>query len=625
MQELNRLFSPFHIGKMTLRNRLVMAPMDTAFANDDNTLSSQLLEFYTARAKGGVGLVVLPSITVDAKVPFARNLVLWHDRYISDFHKLAEMFHSYDVKVIPELCHPGPGFTRLTELTVAQIQVIIGQFVEAARRAKEAGCDGVEIHAAHAFMLVGSFISALRNGRTDAYGGAIENRIKLPCDIIRSIHNAVGWDFPVLVRISTDELVPGGRNIRETQYIAPLLEAAGADALDLSVGIAGDWQNAPPTGSHYAINVSFARAIKERVNVPVMVVGRINDARLAEDILARNEADLIVMARALVADPELPVKSAAGTFEDIIPCIGCRICMAPNISPKKCTVNPTFGREGFAKLIPTARPKKILIAGGGPGGIQAAITASLRGHEVTLCEKQAVMGGRFNLAIAPPLKQEISKAIQYLLVQLTKSPVKVLYNTEVIPQLVAEMQPDSVIVATGARPLLPLIPGITGERVVTADDVLSYKATVKPGNVLVLGGGMVGCETADFIANPGYMRPSNRTMVTILEMQTEIALDMEGANRVLLLQRLHDKEVKILTSARVTELLPDGAVFNRIGNAESLHDFDTIVLAMGAVPDDQLSGEIKKSVPEVYVIGDAKEPRKALEAIAEGWETGSII
>jgi NAD(H)-dependent 7beta-hydroxy-3-oxo-delta4-cholenoic acid oxidoreductase len=626
--------------------------MATNYANADGTISRRLRDYLEARAKGGVGLIILEVTTIDGSFPYILNTIgLWDDKLIPSFRELTNAVHAPGAKVVPQLSHPGPeSISYLNgiqpvgpsvilshshkqicrELSIAEIERIIEQFGDAARRAREAGCDGVELHAAHSYMLLGSFISALRNRRSDDYGGSIEGRLKLPLEVIKNIRAKAGRDFPIILRISGDEVAPGGRDIRETQYIAPILAEAGADAFHISSGTFPEvsWRILPPTGTPRGLNVSLSKAVKEVVDVPVMVVGRINDPRFAEDILKRNEADLIVMGRALLADPDLPKKASAGSFDDIAPCIGCGLgCIAGREAGRRmtCLVNPTVGREKKMTISPAAKAKKVMVVGGGPGGLEVARVAALRGHQVTLYERETELGGQFKLAAVPPLKQELSKAIKYLSAQIEKAGVDVHLNTEVTPEIVKKVKPDVVIVATGGESLVPDIPGAKGAKVISAHDVLAGKVVVPCGNVLVLGGGMVGLEVADYLANPGDNAVIGCTSVTVVEMLENVGMDMVPEGRTLLMQRLREKGVRILTSATVKEILDDGVVVTRDGREEAICGMDCIILAMGAKSVDKLSEKIKDKVAEVYVIGDAKEPRKALEAIAEGAEVGRKI
>jgi len=668
MKALKKLFSPINIGRMEVKNRIAMAPMATDYANDDGTISQKLRDYHEARAKGGVGLITVEVTTIDGLSPYTPHTIgLWDDKLIPSMQEFTRVIHAHGAKIVPQLSHPGPESlspffhgiqpvgpsavmchstkTMCRELSVDEIERITEQFGDAARRARESGFDGVELHAAHSYMLLGSFISALRNRRTDDYGGSIEGRLKLPLEVIKNIHAKAGGDFPIILRISGDEVAPGGRDIRETQYIAPILAEAGVDAFHISSGTFPEvsWRILPPTGTPRGLNVALSKAVKEVVDVPVMVVGRINDPRFAEDILNRNEADLIVMGRALLADPDLPKKAAAGSFDDIAPCIGCGLgCIAGREAgnPMTCVINPTVGREKEMTISPAAKAKKVMVVGGGPGGLEAARVAALRGHQVTLYEKEGKLGGQINLAAVPPLKQELSKTIEYLSAQVEKAGVDVHLNTEVTPEIVKKVKPAVVIVATGGESLVPDIPGVKGAKVISAYDVLAGRVVVPCGNVLVLGGGMVGLEVADYLANPGDNAVIGCTSVTVVEMLENVGMDMVPEGRTLLMQRLRENGVKILTSTKVKKVLDDGVltintvkeiledwtVVIKDGQEEkTIVGMGTIILAMGAKSVDKLSDKIKDEVAEVYVIGDAKEPRKALEAIAEGSEVGRKI
>jgi len=435
--------------------------------------------------------------------------------------------------------------------------------------------------------------------------------------------------------MSGDELIPGGRDVNESKMVARILEEEGSiDYISISGGVyASIHTMVAPIGTPRGTWVSTAAAIKQAVSIPVMVAGRINDSLFAEQIIAEGKADLIGMARGLMADPEWPNKVAAGRLEDIAPCTSCCDgCMgeAGAGKPLTCVINPACGREwqpGWSTLIPAEKPKKVMVVGGGPGGLEAARVAALRGHEVSLYEKSDRLGGKLNLALIPPLKQELASWVQYLVTQVKKAGIYLNLNTEVTPEVVSQVKPDIVIVATGATPLIPTeIPGADKPNVVTAHDVLASKVDFGPMNkVVVLGGGMVGCETADFLAERSDFNFVQRREVTIVEMLPDIASDMYAATRYFLMGRLRANDVKIITSATVREILDDGVVFTRNGVEETLRGMDTVVLAMGAKPVDELSHKIRDKVAEVYVIGDAKQPRKALQAIAEGAEIARAI
>ncbi len=652
MKDLRTLFSPVTIATMELRNRIAMAPIGADFATPEGLVTETMLGYYEARAKGGVALIFVEVTSVVGSLKYMPNqLGLWNDKFIPEFEKLAKAVHAHGAKLAPQLIHPGtenePAWSgaesvgpsrirsRVTrqmprELSVEEIDEIIEAFGQAAKRAREAGCDGVQVHAAHAHMLVGAFMSPFRNKRFDAYGGSIEGRLKLPMEIIKSIKTRAGHDFPVVLRISGDELIPGGRTIQETQYIAPMLAEAGADAFEISRGVYPDfsWSIYPPTGTPLACNAPYAAAVKEVVEVPVIVVGRINSPLIAEHVLRTGKADMVSMGRALLADPDLPKKAAEGRFEDIAPCIGCLTgCIGARAggNPMTCLVNPTVGKEKEMALTVAGKPKRVVVVGGGPAGLEAARVAALRSHQVILFEKGGKLGGQLNLAAVPPFKQEICLALKYLATQVGKAGVRLEMGKEANPDLIRELKPDVVIIATGATPFIPDIPGAGKEKVSTAWDVLAGNAAQRARNIVVIGGGMVGCEVADFLADRGDNIVVGRRAVTIVTRQRDVALDMLPEPRQLLLERLREKEVRFITHATTKEIRDDGVLLDKDGEEMSISGLDSIILARGAKSVDELSGKIRDEVAEVYVIGDAKKPRKALEAIAEGAQVGRLI
>lgn len=652
MNALRKLFSPIRIGKMEVRNRIAMAPVTTGWAPADGTFPDRMIDYFEARAKGGVGLIMCETVTVDESFPYImQSIGLWADHLIPGFKRFVDAVHAHGAKVAPQISHPGPeSFSFLKgiqpvgpspilcklsgqicrELATEEIAPIVEQYGEAARRAREAGCDAIELHAAHSYMLAGSFLSPLRNKRTDAYGGNVDGRLTFLLDILASIGRKAGRDFPIILRLSGDEYLPGGRDLRDTQYIAPKLVEAGVDAFEVSAGVEPElmWRIIPPMGTPFGLNLPIAAAIKQVVDVPVMVVGRINDPRLAEDMLRNRHADMAVMGRALVADPELPNKASEGRFEDIVPCTGCSMgCVGEQMKLRSmtCVINPTVGREKEMAIVPAAKPRKVLVAGGGPGGLEAARVAAVRGHQVTLCEKEAKLGGQLNLAAVAPMKQEISLWTRYLSVQAEKAGVRVNLNKLVTSDLVESMKPDVLVVATGGTGVIPPIPGADRAKVIHAHDVLAGKLGIMRGKVVVIGGGVVGCEVADVLADSAENPMNACNAITIVEMVDDIAVDQVPSAKMLLTARLREKGVRTITSATVKEITEDGVVIAIDGREETLSGMTHIVLSCGTKPVDDLSSKLKGGVPEVYVIGDAKEARSALEAIAEGARIGRQI
>jgi len=653
MKTLTKLFSPIRIAALEVKNRIVMPPMHTGFGGADGSVTQRIIDYYEARAKGGVGIIIVEAATVNPLRKYAPNaLGLFDNSLISGWKRLVQAIHDNGAKIAVQLLDPGPfGSSRLSgmrpvgpsavltsntwelprELSIDEIQLVIHDFTKAARRAKEAGLDAVEIHAAHGFAMVGAFLSSLLNKRTDSYGGSLEGRLKFLLDVIKGIRADVGNGFPIVVRISGDDRIPGGRTLQETQFIAPMIVEAGASALEISGGTVPDafWAVVPPAGTPLALNAGSAAAVKQVVEVPVISVGRINDPHIAQFVLETGKADMVSMGRALIADPELPLKAYEGHFEDIRPCVadnqGC--LGVPTVQREtSCIVNPAAGREKEMEIVPVDVPRNVLVVGGGPSGMETARVASLRGHEVTLIEKEEKLGGQINLASIPPSKQEMCKLVKYLSIQMEKAGVTVRTGREASSSLIDKVAPDVVVVATGGSPIIPDdIPGMNKEGVVTAWDVLAGK-TRPDGKVVILGGGSVGCETADFLASSGDNLITGSTTVTILEMQRNVAMDMAIQSRHLLMQRLREKGVRIITSCKVEEILDDNALkITKDGGEEIMHHADHIVLALGTKAVNNLSEVLKEKVYEIHVIGDAKRPRTILEAIAEGAEIAQTI
>jgi 2,4-dienoyl-CoA reductase-like NADH-dependent reductase (Old Yellow Enzyme family)/thioredoxin reductase len=655
MFPLKILLSPIKVGNVELRNRVVLTPAGTNdCAGPEYFVSERLIAYHEARAKAGCGLNIVEVTSIEPRAcSTVGGPAIWSDAHVPSWRALAQAVHRHDGKIFCQLAHMGRQATSALiggrqiigpsahpapsnmevphELTVEEIEELYQFYAEAARRAREAGLDGVEIHSAHDY-LPSQFLSAISNKRTDDYGGTLEARTKFTVSILENVRAKVGHDFTVGVRIVGREVYKGGRTPAETQVIARILEVAGYDYISISGGII---QNADimvaAIGTPPGTWIEDSAAVKQVVNIPVLVASQLGDPHLAELVLEHGKADMIGMLRSQWADPELVKKAAAGRFEDICPCTYCSTCLDKVAGGEAawCQVNPAFGREcepGWGILIPAEKPKKVMVVGGGPGGLEAARVAALRGHEVSLYEKDDRLGGQLNLACIPPYMQVYATVVKYLATQVKKAGVSINLNADVSPELVYQAKPDVVIVATGAQPLTPDIKGVDKPNVVTAYDVLQSKKTpAEIAKAVIIGGGLVGCETADYIAERGDFLWNPRREVTIIEMLPDIAMDAIAGPRTFLMRRLRDDDVKWITSATVKEILDDGVVYEIDGREESIHGMDTIILAVGAKSVDSLSDKIKGKVAEAYVIGDAKEPRRIVNATHEGAEVARKI
>jgi 2,4-dienoyl-CoA reductase-like NADH-dependent reductase (Old Yellow Enzyme family)/thioredoxin reductase len=646
MPELKRLFNPGRIGTVDIRNRIVMNALGTLLEGKDGSVTERLITYYEARAKGGAGLIVSCHTRV---VPHPRRegwmgIAIWDDKFIPGWRELTNKVHRHGAKFFIQLGHDGrqglslgkdgkqeriapspisSPYTREIprELSLEEVGELIEKFAGAAVRAREAGSDGICLHAAHGYLL-SQFISPAANKRTDQYGGSFENRLRFQIEVIQAIRSKVGRDYPVIVRINSFELADG-LTLEDTRVIAPYLVEAGVDAVDVSAGTYAHFELViPPAEMRPGFNVIGAETVKRVVSVPVIANGRINDPLIAEQVLAEGRADFVGMSRAFLTDSEWPMKAAAGNFEDIRRCLGCgQGCFHPDGvyggNPISCVINPTVGKEEEMQLTPARKAKRVLVVGGGPAGLEAARVAALRGHTVTLFEKTKRIGGQFAISAHAPFKQDNAVAICWLSRQVEKSGVKVESGKEVTPELIEELGPDVVIVASGAVPIIPDIPGINRPNVVTALDVLAGKVKVS-GRAVIIGGGLIGCGTADFLGERGVN-------VTMVETLSEIARDWPISSKALLLSRLAEYGVKVITAASLKGVLDNGLVITKDDQEEAIQGIDYIVLAMGAKSVDNLSHRIKDKVAEVYTIGDAKEPRKVRHAILEGAEIGRRI
>jgi len=630
----SNLFKSISIGRLSIKNRIVFPPMGTRFADVSGQVTQRHIDHYKARAKGGAGLLIVPWVLVDTQMEKKTGrLRLDSDEYIRGLNEIVEAVHSHDAKIAIQLSQGGraisasealngipvsssvsycqPYNTTARALTLSEIDHLVEAFAMASYRAKIAGFDAVEYHAASGY-LISQFLSPYVNKRTDKYGGNAEKRLTFLYEIIERTREKVGPDYPLMVRISGDEFVDGGLTLDDNKYIAQRLEAAGVNCIDVTMGIVESYHKAmPPMSVPRAAYIHLAKGIKESVSIPVIGVVRINNPTLAERLLEEENADMIAMGRALLADPELPNKAKRGALDDINPCIYCNRCeMATSDNVHvRCSVNPNLGNENKYPLEPTRKPKRIIVVGGGPAGMVAATQTALKGNDVTLFEKKGKLGGQLVLAASPPYKDEIYPLIDYLETQLCKSGAKVILDQEVTNQSLLELQPEVVIISTGAQQIVPRIDGIDKQNVVYAWDVL--RGNVETGNkVIVIGGGMVGLETAEYLAENGCQ-------VQIIEMLPEVGKDMEPFSKIFLIERFQEMGVKISTSCMVNKINDNGVEATDNKWRKHLYEAENVVIAVGSRVDNSINTSFSKGI-EVHTIGDCKMPRKILEAIHEG-------
>ena len=619
-----KLFEPGHIGKLALKNRIAMAAMNPqggGLIEPDGRLSRQGIDYFLARAKGGAGILVIGTANVNRgsepshRTMFPNALMADHRMYIARFSQLAEAAHDYGAKVAISF---GAGAGPPATLSTEQIEGLVKAHAAAAEIARTAGLDAVELNG-HLGGVPDQFMTSLWNKRTDEYGGDLTGRLKFAVDIIKAVKAGGGADFPVIYKYGLKHYVDGGREIEEGVEIAPRLEEAGADALDVDAGCwdTFHWVHAPTTQPP-GVNVGMAAMAKEAVNIPVIAVGKLGDPVLAESVLQEGKADIIMIGRPLLADPEWPEKVKEGRFEDIRPCIGCfEGCMGRSGRNISCAVNPMTGAEKELTLEPAEKAKSVLVVGGGPGGMEAARVSALRGHKVALWEKGDALGGNLIPAAVPDFKQEYGRLIKYLATQVEKLGVTVELNREATAEQVQEMAPDVLFVATGSTPIIPEIPGIDKDKVGTAVDVLLGKKDTGE-KVVVLGGGIVGCETALYLAKEGKQ-------VTIVEILDSVARDMFFVNRMHMMELLREYNVKILTGNSVAEVMDDRVAIADKEYKRSELENDSVVIALGLNPSKELADALDGKVSEVYAIGDCMGPRKVIDAVWEGFRRARLI
>ena len=616
-----------------------MPPMGTNFAAEDGQVTEQLVDYYEERAKGGVGLIIVEASCMDFPLGqlISRQLRVDEDQHILGLSRLVERVHSHGAKIALQIAHggrlararahqlqpvapsaiPAPGRETPRELTVGEIGEIVLRFTKAAGRAKKAGFDAVELHGAHGYLFH-QFFSRASNKRQDQYGGDLRGRARLHLEALKEVRQEVGPNYPVLSRVTATEYgIQDSITLEETCQLAALLEKAGLDAIDVSgfaYGFSHPIQRA--SGPHQpGFLVPLAEGVKRVVGIPVITVGRL-DPELGEKALQEGKADLVAFGRSLIADPYLPSKAAKGRLEDIRYCTGCTKCRDALIAGGSiiCEVNPALGREKAYRLAPAARPKRVVVVGGGVAGMEAAQVAAQRGHQVWLYEQGPSLGGQLLVAAKPPEKENLAKLNQHMIAQVNKLPVKLKLGERATPGVLESLKPEAVVLATGSRPVVPDIPGMGKLPVVQAVGVLEGK--VKVGErVVVIGGELVGCETAEYLAERGKR-------VTVTRRSKEMATKMNPTPRQHLLRRLSEKGVTLLPGVKYEGITEKGLEIIDSDGKRRLLEADTIVLAAGAQANDELGKALEGKGAEIYRIGDCVEPRNIKEAIAEGYAIG---
>jgi 2,4-dienoyl-CoA reductase (NADPH2) len=662
------LFAPIKINTMELKNRIVMTAMHLGYT-PEGQVTDRLIDFYSLRAKGGVGLIIVGGCPIDEFGGMSSMICIHDDGYIPGLKQLTDAVKKGGAKIAAQLYQAGrythsatiggrkpfsssavrSKFTGETPraLELDEIPGVQDKFAEAAVRAKQSGFDAVEILGSAGY-LISQFLSPITNLRADKYGGSLENRMRFGLEVVEKVREAVCPDFPILMRVAGNDFMEGGNTNKESRLFASEAEKVGVDLFNVT----GGWHETRIPQLTMCVPrqayVYLAQGIKSAVSVPVLASNRINDPYIGEEVLRNGQADLVTIARGLLADPDLPKKAKNGKSDLIYHCIACNQGCFDSIfrmQPATCLVNPRAGKEGELKSMPASEPKKILAVGGGPAGMKAACTAAERGHKVTLVEKSDVLGGQLLLNERIPGREEIVTATKDLLNNLKALDVEILLDKEADIPFIKEMSPDAVVVAAGANPILPDIPGIDGKNVIQAWDVLAGRFGVRE-KVVIIGGNAVGLETALYLANQGTLSPdilyflmtsraeSVETLtklldkgnkeVTVVEMTKKVGKDIGLTTRWTVMGELRRLGVNIMTGTKAVGIKSDGLEVEREDGSDFL-PADSIVIAAGSRSENSLASEIESLVSEVYTIGDAKEPRNALDAIREGFLVGLEI
>ncbi|MFH1624187.1 MAG: NAD(P)/FAD-dependent oxidoreductase [Pseudomonadota bacterium] len=641
MTNFTKLFSPGRIGTLELRNRIIFPPMVTRYISEEGGITERLIRYYAERVRGGAGLIVLEASYPRAS-GYPGRIYLNDDKFIPGLRRLTEAIHREGAKIVCEVNvhrgrtdehdpasasdvpHPITGVIP-RPVSVADINKLEVDFGEGIRRVKEAEFDGVMIHGASGYLIT-EFLSPLTNRRTDEYGTDLKGRARFALELVAVAKKCAGPDYPIIFRLMADDKMEGGFGVEEAIALCKMLQEAGVDAIDVTAGCTdtSEWiipsMYLPP-----GCNADLAQAIKREIKIPVCVAGKINDPYIAEEILREGKADFVDMGRALIADPYLPRKAMEGRISDFCKCVACQRCVETTIMehiPMSCTVNPASGREMEfeLKLKPTKKKKRVLIIGGGPGGMEAAIIAAERRHDVTLWEENDRLGGQLNLARIPPGKGDLSNTLDYLEMQLDKLNVIVELRKRATVAAVDEFAPDAVIVAVGSTEFTPDIPGIKGENVISCREVLSGEKETGD-RVIVIGGGSIACETADYLTEKG------KSLVLVFPEAAPMTIGIiHSSVRRGLMERLKKKEVKILAGVKQFDGITQEGIelIDKEGNKVFLKA-DNIVLAAGATPNKTLSQSLEGKVPEFYEVGDCVEARRLLDAIHEGAEAALQI
>lgn len=638
---MKHLFTPYRLKSLLLKNRIVMPPLASFLVGSNGQISADTIEHYRRRAAGGPAMVIMEACAVSPEgVVSPHQARIYDDRFVDGLSKIAGALKAEGCIPAVQIHHGGRQISsrvikqkplapsplpcpaigdEVEPMTQAGIQEMVQKFGRAAERAHQAGFELIEVHGAHGY-LVNQFLSRFSNIRLDAYGGNVAGRTRFAREIVEEIRRRLGPDFPISFKISAREFVPDGLDVEESVAILRILLEAGVDAIQVSAGndATPEWISQPMFMEQACLADDAAR-IRAALRVPVMAVGRINDPFVADELIAQGKADLVCIGRGLLADPEMPKKAQSGHFDEIRRCIACNTCMESIFKKGRieCLVNPALGREQEMIITPAPQAKKIMVVGGGPAGMNMAWIAAKRGHQVALYEKQPTLGGQLLLGTKPGYKNELKSLVLFLKNHVEKNGVRCHLGSRVTRAQIEKFNPDVLVLATGSLPLMPAIEGIDQKIVVSFEEVLKTDRWHARKNV-VIGGGPTGCEIALHLSEKGCD-------VTLVEMDSKIGKLMEAMTRKVLLAKLAEHNVTLLSRHRLAKVRDDGILVAGSDNTERFIEADRVIIAVGTRPDTRLYDSIKDMDCDIHQIGDCLEPRSAKAALYESAKIGRQV
>lgn len=628
-----KIWDSIQIGSLNLKNRIVMPPMSTRLSNPDGSVSPRLMDYYEARAKGGVGMMVVEYSYIDdlASKAAVCQLGVYSDDLIPGLNQLVERLHYYDTKVLLQICHgggqsptslikgmpvaPSPIPSKSgeipNELTIKEIGDIVKAFGDAALRAKRAGFDGVEIHGAHGYLIY-QFLAAMYNKRQDAYGPDFMSRTRFPLEVVADMRQKVGNDFPIGFRLNIKDFFPGGIEVDESLEFVKMLENNGVDYIHASAATyLSHHYIIPPTYIERGHLEELARQCKAVVKIPVIAVAGINHV-VAVKILDNGSADLVALGRAHVADPELSVKLKEGRADEIRPCIRCNTgCIGRFFEGKsmRCATNPAAGRESDFVFEVTSTPKKVVVIGGGVAGMEVARIAKQRGHEVIILEKTDHFGGNVAVGAIPSFKADLTDLVSWYENQMSHLKIETKFNFEATENSLRDLNPDVIVIAVGADYAFPEIDGIKNENVITATDVLMETKPIGD-EVVIIGGGLIGIETAVHLHNS-----SPNKKITVLESLPELLTDAVRVTKLGIMEKLNETNIISITSAHIHSITESEVQYLDSDKRRKVIPSDTVVLAAGFTPKTELEQLTDGMDAEVYRVGDCAKSGKIYNAI----------